>query len=161
MFEPTSTAPIDAPAFDPVPTTPRHDGWTPDRQRRFIEALATLGAVAKACRAVGLSTASAYKLRDRPDAESFAAAWHLALQMGRDRVWERAMDRALNGYIRSTRYRGEVTGYRHVFDNRLAFALAYGALDRPIGAKTHAVSRASSSTSADPAPRAPRIRSRR
>ncbi len=116
----------DVPGFDPVPTTPRHDGWTPDRQRRFVEALCRLGSVAAACRAVGLSSASAYKLKARPDAASFAEAWSIALAMGRDRVWAEAFDRALNGYTRPMRYRGKVIGQRHTFDNRLAYAIAYG-----------------------------------
>ena len=127
MTESPSTQPLDSPEFKPVPTTPRHDGWTPERQRRFIEALCLLGSVAAACRAVRLSSASAYKLRGRPDAASFAAAWSIALAMGRDRIWEQAFDRALNGYVRPIRYRGEVVGYRQVFDNRLAYAIAYGA----------------------------------
>lgn len=28
------------PLFNPVPVRPRHDGWTPKKQRDFIEALA-------------------------------------------------------------------------------------------------------------------------
>jgi hypothetical protein len=37
--------------FDPVPSaSPRHDGWTPERQRGFIDALARVGIVAAAPR---------------------------------------------------------------------------------------------------------------
>jgi len=46
--------------------------------------------------------------------------------MGRDRVLERAIDRATNGYTRPVRYAGRVIGQRHTHDNRLAYALAYG-----------------------------------
>lgn len=54
-----------APAsFAPVPTKLRHDGWTPDRQHDFVAALAASGCVAEACRAVGMTPASAY--RDTP-----------------------------------------------------------------------------------------------
>ena len=123
---PTSAAPIDALPFDPVSTNGRHDGWTAERQRRFIAALGVFGSITPACRAVGMSRKSAYNLRRRADAESFAEAWDIALEMGRDRVMERAVDRALNGYTRPVRYAGRIVAQRHTFDNRLAYALAYG-----------------------------------
>jgi hypothetical protein len=110
---------LDLPAFEPVPTTPRDDGWTADRQRRFIAALASLGSVAGACRAVGMSSASAYKLRDRPDAASFAAAWRVGLSMGRDRVMARAFDRAGVAVERPVVRKGVVVGQRRLFDYRL------------------------------------------
>lgn len=47
----------DLPAFTPVPMTrSRHDGWTPERQRGFIAALAQSGIVARAARSVGMGT---------------------------------------------------------------------------------------------------------
>ena len=65
-----------SPAFDPVPSaSTRRDGWTPDKQRAFIERLGECGVVSIAARAVGMSPKSAYVLRKRPGAESFAAAW--------------------------------------------------------------------------------------
>jgi hypothetical protein len=66
--------------FTPVRLKARHDGWTPERQYRFIAELAATRSIARACRAVRMSTVSAYKLRDRPDAASFAAAWQYALR---------------------------------------------------------------------------------
>ena len=36
------------PAFEPVPRKFRHDGWTPERQKAFIEALADGGSVGRA-----------------------------------------------------------------------------------------------------------------
>ncbi|MEP3780313.1 MAG: hypothetical protein ABJM53_02075, partial [Parasphingorhabdus sp.] len=41
----------------------RHDGWSPDRQVVFLEALARTGNVRAAARYAGLSRESAYKLR--------------------------------------------------------------------------------------------------
>ena len=39
------------PAFEPVPRkTRRHDGWTPERQKAFIAALADTGSVKRAAR---------------------------------------------------------------------------------------------------------------
>jgi hypothetical protein len=67
------------PAFYPVPTRTRRDGWTIERQADFLGMLAETGSVIGACEAVGISRKSAYRLRDRPGAESFAAAWDAAL----------------------------------------------------------------------------------
>ena len=67
------------PAFYPVPTRTRRDGWTIERQADFLGMLAETGSVIGACEAVGISRKSAYALRARPGAESFAAAWDAAL----------------------------------------------------------------------------------
>ncbi|RYD43729.1 MAG: hypothetical protein EOP63_08560 [Sphingomonadales bacterium] len=85
-------------AFTPV-AQQRHraDGWTPETQANFIRALEAMGSVGKAARAVGMGRASAYRLRDRPGATSFAAAWDSAIFMGRTHQFSIAMDRALNG----------------------------------------------------------------
>ena len=45
------------PAFAPVPRKYRHDGWTPERQVAFIEALADTGSVTRAAGMVSMSTA--------------------------------------------------------------------------------------------------------
>lgn len=66
------------PDFDPVPLRARRDGWTPARQRAFIAALWSCRCVLEACRRVGMSSASAYKLSRRPDAASFRGAWRAA-----------------------------------------------------------------------------------
>ena len=67
-------------AFDPVQVRSQHNGWSPSLQRRFILALARGAGPGEAARAVGRSRQSAYRLRDRPGAESFAAAWDRALE---------------------------------------------------------------------------------
>jgi hypothetical protein len=69
------------PAFYPVPTRTRRDGWTIERQADFLGMLAETGSVIGACEAVGISRKSAYQLRARPGAESFAAAWDAVLGM--------------------------------------------------------------------------------
>jgi hypothetical protein len=63
------------PAFTPVPLRYRRDGWTPGRQADFLGHLAETGRVAAAAAHVGMTRESAYRLRDKPGAESFAAAW--------------------------------------------------------------------------------------
>lgn len=116
----------DEPDFIPVATERRrHDGWTPERQRAFLAHLDQFGGVGAAARAVGLSRASAYALRARPGAESFAAAWDRALENGRLRAYDEAVRRGLHGYTTPVMYRGKVVGQRRRFDNRLLFAACY------------------------------------
>jgi hypothetical protein len=59
--------------FAPVQLNARHDGWTAARQLRFIEVLDATKSIAEACKAVGMSRASAYKLRDRPEPRNSAS----------------------------------------------------------------------------------------
>ena len=85
-------------SFTPVPALRRRsDGWTPVQQSRFIQALSVMGSVAQAAKAVGMSRKSAYALRDRPGAESFAHSWDVAIDFGRQRQFDHAMERAVNG----------------------------------------------------------------
>lgn len=67
------------PAFHPVPVGKRRDGWTLERQANFIGHLAEMRSVLAAARAVSMSRESAYRLRRRPGASGFAAAWDAAL----------------------------------------------------------------------------------
>ncbi len=67
------------PAFHPVPLCPRSDGWTPERQAQFIGCLAESRSVLAACRRISMGRESAYRLRKRPGAAGFAAAWDAAL----------------------------------------------------------------------------------
>lgn len=62
----TAIALSESPAYDPaeyrwvpVRRRPRHDGWTEEKQRRFIEVLADTGLVGHAAKAVGMSRESA------------------------------------------------------------------------------------------------------
>jgi hypothetical protein len=77
---------------------------------------------------------SAYRLRERPGAESFAAAWDRAQSWGRDRTVDVGLERSLCGervpIVRDGRVVGEVL--RH--DNRLAMAVL-NALDRRAAAR--------------------------
>ena len=75
------------PAFYPVPLRACHTAkWTDVAQAHFLGRLAETGSVSAACARVGISRNSAYKLRIRPGAESFAAAWDAALGMPVRRV---------------------------------------------------------------------------
>lgn len=105
-------------AFTPAQTG-RFGGWTPERQRQFIVALAATGTVERSCKAVGMTVQGAYKLRKRADAAGFAHAWDEALAQGRERIFGLAVDRALNGYTRPRFYRGRQVGTIHQYDNRM------------------------------------------
>lgn len=119
-------------AFAPVPSaSTRHDGWTPARQRDFIDRLARIGLVASAARAVGMSPKSAYALRKRGGAESFAAAWDAALDHGRFRARSTAIERALHGVVTPVFYRGRQIGERRRFNDALLIAVLRSADDRP------------------------------
>lgn len=120
------------PAFTPVPRqSQRHDGWTPERQLAFIEALADTGSVEAACKAVDMSQPGAYQLRRQPGAESFRAAWQAALQLGVSRVEDVVMDRALNGVEEDVFSYGKHIGTRRRYNDRLLmFILRNRASDR-------------------------------
>ena len=67
--------------FTPVSLRRRTDGWTPARQRAFIRHLIVYGNIESASKIAGISKTAAYNLRKRPDAESFARAWDMALRL--------------------------------------------------------------------------------
>jgi len=69
--------------FTPVPVRAQRNGWTPDLQRRFILALARGAGPGEAARSLGRTRQGVYRLRDRSDAASFAAAWDRALELAR------------------------------------------------------------------------------
>jgi hypothetical protein len=83
--------------WHPMAKMPRGDGWTPRRQREFIEALADTGSVTAAARACRMSRGACYKLRRSPGAERFAAAWDAAMEEASKQLIDIAFDRAING----------------------------------------------------------------
>jgi hypothetical protein len=101
------------PAFVPVRLRARADGWAPCRQAAFLGALAETRCVRSAARRVGMSRESAYRLRARAGAASFAAAWDAALGRGAARLRkvtpEELRQRAIGGLLKPLIYRG-----RHV-----------------------------------------------
>ena len=120
------------PAFSPVPRErERSNGWSPQVQLAFIEALADTGSVKSACRRVNRSEVGAYLLRRHPEAESFRAAWQAALDLGMQRIEDVAMDRALNGVEVPVYSYGKIVGQRTVYNDRLLmFMLRNRAPDR-------------------------------
>lgn len=110
-------------AFTPVPMLrKRANGWTPERQRRFIYALQIMGSVGPAVRAVGMGRASAYRLRERAGAESFAEAWDIAFETGQDRQFHSAIDLAINGVTTIRVLRGGMVDVTSGPDRKLLHA---------------------------------------
>ena len=107
------------PAFEPVPVKPRHDGWTPERQRAFIGALADTGSVKRAAMHVNMSPEGVYWLRRRPGAESFRRAWEAALDFGVQRLQDEVFERALHGQLSPVFVGGKLKGFRRVKNDRL------------------------------------------
>lgn len=119
----TARLPVPAgelPPFTPVPRQyVRHDGWTPERQIAFIEALADTGSVEAACKAVDMSQAGAYNLRRQPGAECFRKAWQAALGLDVALVEDVVMDRAHNSFEEPLYSYGRLIGTRRRYNDRL------------------------------------------
>jgi len=107
-------APQPSPDFDIAPTRKRHAGWTADRQRRFIDHLSLTGHVGEACAVVGVSSSSAYRLKNKPGAESFSRAWDAALRLSATRLVAVGMDRAINGRVERHYKDGELVMERRI-----------------------------------------------
>ncbi|WP_338304151.1 hypothetical protein [Erythrobacter sp. Dej080120_24] len=67
------------PFFVPVKLRARKDGWSARVQCAFLAQLYATGSVSAAARSVGKSRESAYRLKSRAGAESFASAWDRVL----------------------------------------------------------------------------------
>ena len=105
------------PAFVPVPLRTRADGWTALRQAEFLGWLAETRSVAEAARRVNMARETAYRLRAKPGAESFAAAWDAAMGRCEGRtlpaskvtgyeLWHRAFHGLFKPVMRGGRYAG-------------------------------------------------------
>ena len=109
--------------FEPVPVRARHDGWTPQKQREFVEALADTGVVREAAARVGMTEQSAWRLRRRADARAFDLVCEAALRPGARRLHAIAWERAIEGTIKRHYYHGELKSEERVYDNRLLIYL--------------------------------------
>ncbi|WP_288986726.1 hypothetical protein [uncultured Sphingopyxis sp.] len=107
------------PDFTPVPRKYRHDGWTPERQRAFIAALADTGSVSRAAGQVNMAQANCYTLRRAPGAESFRRAWEAALDFGVARLKDIAFERAIDGYLVPVFVGGKLMGFRRKHNDAL------------------------------------------
>jgi hypothetical protein len=120
-------------AFVPVRTErKRHDGWTPARQQAFLVALYATGVVAIAAKSVGMSGRTAYRLRTRPGAASFAAAWDKLLREARQRALDMVTEAALTDRFVPRTYRGLPLGVVTANNDHMLIAAlrAHGAAGR-------------------------------
>lgn len=107
------------PDFTPVPRKYRHDGWTPERQKAFISALADTGSVSRAAAMVNMAQTNCYTLRRAPGAESFRRAWEAALDFGLARLKDIAFERAIDGYLVPVFVAGKLMGFRRRHNDAL------------------------------------------
>lgn len=133
------------PFFHPAMRRSRADGWTVERQCRFLGQLYLSGSVASAARAAGMSRMSAYRLRRRADAQGFAHAWDAVLTPpGNDNPatpttdWrkvtlEQLQQRVETGLVTPLIHAGQVCAIRHKPDNSALLRLLrrYDALCPP------------------------------
>ncbi|HEX8642906.1 MAG TPA: hypothetical protein VF702_03220 [Allosphingosinicella sp.] len=108
----------------PVRRRPRSDGWTEEKQRRFIEALADTGLVSTAAKAVGMSRENAYRLRRSAHGAAFARAWDAARDHAGGPLEDIAFERAIEG-VEHNVYdeNGEVVCTKRVYNDRLLMFL--------------------------------------
>lgn len=128
--------------YIPVTLRARHDGWTADRQRGFLRALADTGCISEAAHATGITPRSAYRLRHHPEGRAFAAAWDQALQLAAARLMTTAYERAIKGGIRETWRDGKIVAeVRAPSDRLLVWLLNRFAAThhQPTGAHWHSV----------------------
>ena len=93
---------------------------TPAKQAAFCRALSLHGNVRIACRAVGVSSQTAYRARRATSA--FRMCWDAALLLARAHAEQVLADRALNGVEEQVFYHGEEVATRRRFDGRLLLA---------------------------------------
>jgi len=108
----------------PVRRRPRTDGWTEEKQRRFIEVLADTGLVSAAAKAVGMSRETAYRLKRSAHGAAFARAWDAARHHAGGLVEDITFERAFEG-VEHNVYdeNGEVVCAKRVYNDRLLMFL--------------------------------------
>jgi hypothetical protein len=107
----------------------RHDGWTPEKERRFLVVFAETGCVTDAGRACGMSRNAAYARRNSAAGHAFALGWDAAILLSRAAVADDVMSRSRHGVIDRIYKDGVLVAERHRYDNRLTMA-ALTRLDR-------------------------------
>lgn len=105
--------------FTPVPRrTKRWNGITATKQRQFIVNLAATGAVKMAAASIATSPSAMYQLRRAEGAESFAAAWDRAVEMGARRVLDTLMEHAIHGTPETLLQDGRILLERRKYNTR-------------------------------------------
>ena len=115
---------VPIPVFTPWrPRRVRAQGWSALVQRAFIAELTRIGSVSAAAKAVGKTARSAYQLRDKAGAESFAAAWDAARICGQEQAQQVAINRALHGEIVPQFRNGRFIGCKIVHNDKMLISV--------------------------------------
>ena len=101
----------------------RHDGWTPEAIRTFLETLAASACVRTAARAAGRSVQSAYNLRSSTKGRAFHLAWEAALLHARRRLADDILSYAVHGHVRTITRNGKVWQEERRYDAGLAMRM--------------------------------------
>lgn len=111
-------------SFTPAPHVAlRRNSIGPERQREFIAHLAACGIVTQAAKHIGASLEALYKLRHKPGAEEFAAAWDMAVDRGVARIEDGALQRAIEGVEKPIVSGGQLLGWYRVHNEALVMFL--------------------------------------
>lgn len=106
-----------------VPDNTRYDGWTAEKQKRFLVALSLGHPITRACAIVDMSRRSAYSLRNAARGAAFRLAWDAAVLHSRDTLADELMERAFDGVRDTVTYDDGRVVTRHRHDNVLAFRM--------------------------------------
>lgn len=98
-----------------------HRSWTPAKERRFLESLATSCNVKLAAATAKVSTSAAYVRRTKN--ASFRAAWESALASGYAQLELMMLERALHGVEKVVIARDGTKTVMREFSDRVALAL--------------------------------------
>lgn len=113
----------DAEIPGPPPRRYRRDGFGPDRQEAFLEAVRGGASGREAARKIGISPTTAYNLYNSPDGGAFRAAWDEAARVTDIVLEDTAFDRAVNGQEEIVYHKGRRVGVRWKYDNNLLLRL--------------------------------------
>lgn len=111
----------------------RIDGWTAERQRTFLAALADTGCVSVAAAAADITPRSCYRLRRHPQAAAFAKAWDEALLIATGRLAAIAFERAIVGTPREIWRGGKLIAEMSVPSDKMMMFLLQHLLPRTYG----------------------------
>jgi hypothetical protein len=106
------TKPMQSAPSNPPALRPQHNGWSPERQRRFLDHLALNGNVSAAARAAGMTKQSAYWLRQQAHSQDFARRWDAALTDTGRWIEDMALDRLRDGEAEVIEREGVVVAVR-------------------------------------------------
>jgi hypothetical protein len=107
-----------------TPAAQRVDGWTPAKQRLFLQLLSECGTVEMAADLCGMSRQTAYRLRTQKAGLAFKLGWDAAILLARAHLSDVLMARALTGWQEEAiRDSDGLRIVRHRVDNRVGMAM--------------------------------------